>query len=59
MNMITFSARDRAKIIELHTALADALEANNATGVDAALAGLESYTTNLAKSVMEKRKNKA
>jgi DNA-binding FadR family transcriptional regulator len=59
MNMITFSARDRAKIIELHTALADALEANNAIGVDTALAGLESYTTNLAKSVMEKRKNKA
>ena len=59
MNMITFSARDRAKIIELHTALADALEANNATGVDTALAGLESYTSNLAKSVMEKRKNKA
>jgi DNA-binding FadR family transcriptional regulator len=59
MNMITFSARDRAKIIELHTALADALEANNAIGVDTALAGLESYTTNLAKSVMEKCKNKA
>ena len=59
MNMITFSARDRAKIIELHTQLADALEGHDASGVDQALAGLESYNTNLAKSVMENRSSKA
>jgi GntR family transcriptional repressor for pyruvate dehydrogenase complex len=59
MNMITFSARDRAKIIELHTQLADALDAHDAGGADAALAELESYTTNLAVSVMEKRSSKA
>ena len=51
MNMITFSARSRARIIELHTALADALEANDAHTADTHLAVLENYTRELAEHV--------
>lgn len=55
MNMITFSARDRAKIIALHTAIADGLEAKDPKAVDAQLTALQSYTTELAQSVFAAR----
>ncbi len=55
MNMITFTARDRERIVELHTQIADALEAGQAAEVDAHLATLCAYTTTLAHDVMEAR----
>ncbi|MDQ2089002.1 FadR/GntR family transcriptional regulator [Marimonas arenosa] len=58
MNMITFTARSRAEIIKLHTAIADALDARDAGAVEAALTELERYTQSLARDVMEKRAKK-
>ena len=55
MNMITFTARDRERIVDLHTRIADALEAGEAAQVDAHLATLCAYTTTLAHDVMEAR----
>ena len=55
MNMITFTARSRARIIELHTALADALEANDSHAADTQLAVLEDYTRELAEVVAAAR----
>ncbi len=51
MNMITFSARNRAEIVRLHTAIADASEARDGGAVAAALTELEVYTKTLAQSV--------
>lgn len=48
MNMITFTERDRAKIISLHTQITDALELNNADKTESALAALAQYTLELA-----------
>ena len=55
MNMITFTARSRAEIIRLHTAIVDWLEARDAAKVDAALSALEHYTIDLGKTVLQKR----
>ncbi len=55
MNMITFTARDRARIVELHTAITDALERRDAVACDRALAALESYTRTLASDVMARK----
>ncbi|TDT78002.1 GntR family transcriptional regulator [Litoreibacter halocynthiae] len=55
MNMITFTARSREKIVALHGQIADALEAQNATDADAALTELEAYTISLAKDVLDAR----
>ncbi|WP_223422060.1 FadR/GntR family transcriptional regulator [Tateyamaria pelophila] len=55
MNMITFTARSRERIVALHTALADALEAQDAATVDQTLVELESYTRELAHSVVTAR----
>jgi len=55
MNMITFSARDRARIITLHTAIADALEAQDAATADALLVDLATYTLTLADDVFAAR----
>ena len=55
MNMITFTARSRAEIIRLHTAIVDGLEARDAAKVDAALSALEHYTIDLGKTVLQKR----
>lgn len=55
MNMITFSARSREKIIGLHSSIADALEAQDAMAADAQLAALASYTDELAQSVFAAR----
>jgi len=57
MNMITFSARSREKIISLHSAIADALEAQDAAKADAQLAALAAYTNELAQSVFAARKS--
>lgn len=56
MNMITFSARSREKIIGLHTAIADALEARDAEKCDTFLAALADYTIELAESVFAERR---
>jgi len=48
MNMITFSARDRARIIGIHTDIADALEARDVAKAASALDQLAAYTVTLA-----------
>ncbi|QJF51073.1 FadR/GntR family transcriptional regulator [Roseobacter ponti] len=55
MNMITFTARDRARIIGLHTGVADAIEAQDGATTLAALTALEAETQALAKSVFAAR----
>lgn len=55
MNMITFTARDRAEIVTLHTSIADAIEARDAAEADRQLAKLETYTRQLARDVMAAR----
>ncbi len=59
MNMITFTARSREEIILLHTKIADALEAYDATTVDATLVELEAYTRQLAQDVAERKRKPA
>jgi len=60
MNMITFTARSREAIIALHTALADAIEAQDAAAATAYLTELERYTRDLAQAVFAARaKNRA
>ncbi|MFD0908546.1 FadR/GntR family transcriptional regulator [Ruegeria arenilitoris] len=59
MNMITFTARSREEIIRLHSKIADALEAQDAETVDAALVDLETYTRRLAHDVAERRRKPA
>jgi DNA-binding FadR family transcriptional regulator len=58
MNMITFSARSREKIIALHTGIADALQQHNACAAQTTLADLSTYTIDLAANVREKRQNR-
>jgi len=58
MNMITFSARSRAQIVELHTQLANALEDRATERADAVLIDLESYTLELGEGVMAARASK-
>ena len=48
MNMITFTARDRARIVALHSAIADAVEARDAEATADALTALEAETQGLA-----------
>lgn len=48
MNMITYRARDRARIVELHTALLAALTAHDAERALAIFDDLHSYTLELA-----------
>jgi GntR family transcriptional repressor for pyruvate dehydrogenase complex len=55
MNMITFSARDRAKIVILHAAIADAVEAQDSSGVSEGLTALEAETQKLAAGVFAAR----
>jgi DNA-binding FadR family transcriptional regulator len=55
MNMITFTARSREEIVGLHTALATALEGQDATAADTALHRLEAYTLTLGRDVMATR----
>ncbi|THH38681.1 FadR family transcriptional regulator [Aliishimia ponticola] len=55
MNMITFTARSRARIVALHTAIVDALDARDAEACDTHLRALETYTRQLAADVMARR----
>ena len=55
MNMITFSARSRERIIALHTAIADAITAHDAAAADQNLADLAQYTQQLAQDVINQR----
>ena len=55
MNMITFSARSREKIIGLHQMIANAIEAQDADAADANLAALAAYTQDLAQGVIAAR----
>jgi GntR family transcriptional repressor for pyruvate dehydrogenase complex len=58
MNMITFSARSRERIIGFHAAIADAIEAQNSTSAEAALAELSSYTIDLANNLRALRQTR-
>lgn len=48
MNMITFTARDRAEIVSMHGDIADAVERQAAEAVEAGLRALEKETQQLA-----------
>lgn len=51
MNMITYTQRDRDRIIALHSQIADAVEAQDANAAGNHLSDLESETLKLAQSV--------
>jgi len=51
MNMITFTARSRERIVDMHTELTNALEAKDAILVDQTLIKLETYTRDLGHSI--------
>ena len=59
MNMITFTARSREEIIDLHDQIADALEARDADKVDTTLIELEQYTRKLAQDVAQQHRKPA
>lgn len=56
MNMITFSARSREKIVGYHQDLADALEVRDAGQADRGLAELADYTISLYRDLRSARK---
>ncbi|NDW52504.1 FCD domain-containing protein [Aliiroseovarius sp. PrR006] len=56
MNMITYTQRDRDRIIALHSQIADALEAKDAAAANARLIDLETETLKLAKSAFAARR---
>lgn len=56
MNMITFTARSRERIVALHTAIADAVAVQDAAATDAKLAELAAYTQQLAQDVIARRR---
>ena len=55
MNMITFTARDRARIVALHSTIADALEQMDAQATRAGLHALEEETRRLGRDVFAKK----
>lgn len=55
MNMITFSARDRAEIIALHETIANRLEDRDTGGIERGLDRLCQYTVTLARDVARAR----
>ncbi|WP_456388867.1 FadR/GntR family transcriptional regulator [Profundibacter sp.] len=57
MNMITFSARSRERIVELHTEIADAIEAGDGVKGGAALDELATYTVTLARDVAASKRS--
>jgi DNA-binding FadR family transcriptional regulator len=59
MNMITFTARSRGVIVDLHGRIADAVAAQDATAADAALSELADYTLTLGRDVMAARAARA
>lgn len=58
MNMITFTARSRTRIIALHADIATAIEAHDAHAAETALATLASYTIDLANDIRARRKTR-
>ena len=56
MNMITFTARSRERIIDLHTRIADSVEQNYPDECDHRLSELADYTMTLAKNVIDMRR---
>ena len=56
--MITFTARSREEIIQLHTRIADAIEGGNGEDANAALSELQSYTVKMANDVIASRAQK-
>ena len=55
MNMITFSARDRARIVTLHTRIASAVEAQDGQAVSEGLTALEQETQKLYTSLFSNK----
>jgi DNA-binding FadR family transcriptional regulator len=55
MNMITFTARDRARIVDLHGHIADAIESGDGTAASEGLSDLEKETRKLASDVFAAR----
>lgn len=55
MNMITFTARSRERIVALHTEIADAIERRDAARADSALVDLARYTAQLGREVRARR----
>ncbi len=55
MNMITFRTRSRQRIVELHTRIADAVEARDAPLAETALSELAAYTAQLGAEVRARR----
>ncbi len=55
MNMITFTARSRAQITDLHQALATALAEGDLTAANAAMDALASYTLDLGGEIRARR----
>ena len=58
MNMITFTARDRARIVALHTRIADAITAKDCEAAQDGLSALETETQDLAASVFARKSGK-
>lgn len=56
MNMITFTARSRERIIVLHTQIADCCEGGDAPGIETSLQELAFYTSELGAEMASKRK---
>ena len=55
MNMITFTARSRSRIVDLHNALADAVAAQDAGAAGAAMDALAGYTLELGGQIRARR----
>ena len=55
MNMITFSARSRVEILNIHARILLALDARDAAGLETELQALEDYTRALARRVLDRR----
>lgn len=55
MNMLTYTARERARVVALHRRIADAIGARDATEAAVALDELSDYTLALAKEVRDRR----
>ncbi len=58
MNMITFTARSREAIVALHTAIADAIEAQDGQAASDGLTALETETLKLARNVFARRQKR-
>jgi DNA-binding FadR family transcriptional regulator len=58
MNMITFSARSRDRIVQFHTAIADAIDRQDGPLAESALAGLAGYSIDLANNIRAQRQTR-